>query len=100
MEPGEACVLAFAGGLCRESASESDNSHREVRCRIEGILSGSSLLIYRVPYFFRPSWAPGGLLSVDSQSDEKQDHETYTQDTHEKHDVGRRTRNYDRLKHS
>ena len=98
MEPGEGCVLAFTAGLCRESGSESDNSHRKVRCRIEGILSGSSLLvdyISRAPNFFRASRVPGGLLSVESQGDEKQDHETYTQDTEGKHDVNLWTRNCD-----
>lgn len=97
------CTLVSAAGLRRESSSKYYDSHRNVSCGINRTFAGSGLFaryIGRVPYSFKADRVLDTyFLSVDSQCDEKLDHETHAQDTQDQHGVDRWTRNCIRLKH-
>src|SRR5450755_1290826 len=103
MKPVGSFAVASALGVRSESTGKSDDSHRKVRCGINSPFTGSWLLashIGRVAFSFRADRVVDTyFLPVDSQRDEKPNHETHAQHTQGQHGVGRGNRNCIRLKH-
>src|SRR5450755_1445484 len=97
MEPAGGCALASAAGLRGESTGKSDDSQRKVSCGMNGTFAGSGLsasYIGRAAYSFKAGRVVDMyFLSVDSQRDEKPEHETHAQHTQGQHGVDRGTRN-------
>src|SRR5690348_8139266 len=104
MERVSGCALASVVGFRSEGTSKSDDSHKNISCRIDGTMAGSWRFVsYIVPVahpFKADRVVDSYFLSIGSQRNKKPDHKTHTQRTQRQHGVNRDTRNCIRRKHS